>query len=142
MKRVLVAACIVRKIHKRSAIPLIEDNGLFYIELQVPLAKYKFVIDTGANRMVIFKNAYNKINTECNIRRVEDIKTANGIIRCPIIGFNFSIENKLFNFDMTIMPNKSNFEYDGIIGTSFLKALKASIDFDNKQLTLTSNGDN
>lgn len=103
--------------------------------IYIPELKANFLLDTGSSRSIInpdlaYKYYKNRItNEDFNIQTAHNISYHNEVVQLPIFQiFNVPDSHKFYLF-------KFSTKYDGLIGTDFLKQIKASIDIDKKLLS-------
>lgn len=124
---------IVLKIHSNDAIvtvPNVIINDL-YIR--------NFILDTGATYTSISKSLATKLGLNLNNAKTIQVATANGVISAPIVMLKsleingLSVQNlEVIVLDLNI--NKNNLA--GLLGLSFIKQFKMTLDKKNGNLTL------
>lgn len=115
----------------RRTIQLERNGNSLYLPMKIKDVELKFLIDTGASNMVIYKSSYSKISDNYNYSKSIEIVIADGRKKvCPVINFSY-VNGKTYNTEIAIMEDSGNKPFDGLVGIELLDQMKASIDVEH-----------
>ncbi len=126
-----------------SVIPFEYYQHLIFLKLKVNSNdSLLFLFDTGANTSAIDQKTADVLNLK--IIRIDNVEGTAGIIDVPVVNAksisvgNSSVKNLLLTkYDLSTSLVPPNQHLDGILGTDFLKHFVVTIDFQNKEISLS-----
>jgi clan AA aspartic protease (TIGR02281 family) len=103
-----------------------------------------FIVDTGATFTSISREMADDLNLDLQNCEKITITTANGRIQVPKVKIKRLALKGIVGHDIeaTVMDIKPGSSFSGLLGLSFMKQYRVTIDADSRQLIFQNNGKN
>ncbi len=117
-----------------------EEGGALYIRARVNGVDGRFLLDTGASALSLYRSATRRFNVGPSARTAE-IQTANGDIQVPVAHGELELgKHKVANVTIMLIPDGSDHGIDGLFGLEALHVLNAEIERGNRRLVVRGKG--
>jgi hypothetical protein len=133
----------LRLIHKRQQLETVRVEKAIYLNLSLENQPYNFLIDTGCQQNIIYRESLNKkpLNLTQHHSGIVKVYTAAGnAVNCTKMSVTITLpsdEGRMTNVytPFLIMENPRTLTYDGLLGIDFLEKIKGVLDITHSSLS-------
>lgn len=146
----MISLLTLRKIKGKSVMNTTMVDKSIMLHLTLESHQYTFLVDTGTRDSIIYSSSLqNKPLVSAQaFYKSATVYMANGeSVKCPLININVVLKDegydKYIYTTFLVMKNEQpNKYYDGLLGMSFLEAIKGVIDLEHKKVLYSINDEN